>query len=202
MAIQRSLLALQQQNATFNQQTKLAEIDRKKEEAANKPMPSSLIKEEVKDLELIDNLEAQIKPLSLVIKNLTIDPVTKKAPLELGIVNNKNYEFANATGYSTTESRAYANLERAIQAATNLKVSAENGVQTDKDVLRFANEFLAAYGKNDTQTTFEALDNFVKAAEIARQKTEIRINKRRSAAGVKPMFENTLSDQDLFDKYK
>jgi len=174
----------------------------KQSQLANKPMPPSLIKEEGKDLELIDNLEAQIKPLSLVIKNLTIDPITKKAPLELGFVNNKKYAFDNATGNSTTESRAYANLERAIQAATNLKVSAEKGVQTDSDVLRFANEFLAAYGKNDTQTTFEALDNFVKAAEISRQKTEVRINKRRKAAGVNPLFENTLSDQDLFDKYK
>jgi hypothetical protein len=68
--------------------------------------------------------------------------------------------------------------------------------------LRFANEFLAAFGKNDTRITFEALDNFVKATETARKKTQIRINKRREAAGVKPFFDNILSDQDLFDKYK
>jgi len=174
----------------------------KQSQLENKSLPPSLIKEEGKDLELIDNLEAQVTTLSPVINNLKIDPITKKAPLELGFVNNRKYELANATGNSTTESRAYANLERAVQAATNLKVSAEKGVQTDKDVLRFANEFLAAYGKNDTQTTFEALDNFVKATETARKKAEIRINKRREAAGVKPFFENTLSDQDLFDKYK
>ena len=193
---------LEQMRINGRKEIEQAKNEFKQSQLENKSLPPSLIKEEGKDLELIDNLEAQITTLSPVINNLKIDPITKKAPLELGFVNNRKYELANATGNSTTESRAYANLERAVQAATNLKVSAEKGVQTDKDVLRFANEFLAAYGKNDTQTTFEALDNFVKATETARKKTEIRINKRREAAGVKPFFENTLSDQDLFDKYK
>ena len=193
---------LEQMRINGRKEIEQAKNEFKQSQLENKSLPPSLIKEEGKDLELIDNLEAQVTTLSPVINNLKIDPITKKAPLELGFVNNRKYELANATGNSTTESRAYANLERAVQAATNLKVSAEKGVQTDKDVLRFANEFLAAYGKNDTQTTFEALDNFVKATETARKKTEIRINKRREAAGVKPFFENTLSDQDLFDKYK
>jgi len=174
----------------------------KKSQLENKPMSAGLIKDENKDLELIDNLDAQITTLSPVIENLKIDPKTKKAPLELGFLNNRKYELANATGNSTTESRAYANLERAVQAATNLKVSAEKGVQTDKDVLRFANEFLAAYGKNDTQTTFEALDNFVKATETAKKKTQIRINQRRRAAKIEPFFEDISSDEDLLNKYK
>lgn len=174
----------------------------KKSQLENKPMSAGLIKDENKDLELIDNLDAQITTLSPVIENLKIDPKTKKAPLELGFLNNRKYEMANATGNSTTESRAYANLERAVQAATNLKVSAEKGVQTDRDVLRFANEFLAAYGKNDTQTTFEALDNFVKATETAKKKTQIRINQRRKAAKIEPFFENISSDEDLLNKYK
>ena len=193
---------LEQMRINGRKEIEQAKNEFKQSQLENKSLPPSLIKEEGKDLELIDNLEAQITTLSPVINNLKIDPITKKAPLELGFVNNREYELANATGNSTTESAAYANLERAVQAATNLKVSAEKGVQTDKDVLRFANEFLAAFGKNDTRITFEALDNFVKATETARKKTEIRINKRREAAGVKPFFENTLSDQDLFDKYK
>ena len=193
---------LEQMRINGRKEIEQAKNEFKQSQLENKSLPPSLIKEEGKDLELIDNLEAQVTTLSPVINNLKIDPITKKAPLELGFVNNRKYELANATGNSTTESRAYANLERAVQAATNLKVSAEKGVQTDKDVLRFANEFLAAFGKNDTRITFEALDNFVKATETARKKTEIRINKRREAAGVKPFFENTLSDQDLFDKYK
>jgi hypothetical protein len=175
----------------------------KQSQAANKPMPAGLIKDELKDNELIDSIDAQVTALVPVIKNLVIDPKTNKAPLELGFINNRKYEFANATGNSTTESRAYANLERAVQAATNLKVSAEKGIQTDKDVLRFANEFLAAYGKNDTKTTFEALNNFVKAAQTAKEKTQARIDKRREAAKVEPLYKgNSLSDEDLLNKYK
>jgi len=175
----------------------------KQSQASNKPMSGALIKDEIKDEELIDNLDAQITTLAPVVQNLVIDPKTNKAPLELGFLNNRKYELANATGNSTTESRAYANLERAVQAATNLKVSAEKGVQTDKDVLRFANEFLAAYGKNDTKTTFEALSNFVKATQTAKEKTQIRIDKRRDAAKVEPLYRgNSLSDEDLLNKYK
>jgi len=193
---------LEQMRINGRKEIEQAKNEFKQSQLENKPMPAGLIKDESKDLELIDNLDAQITTLSPVIENLKIDPKTKKAPLELGFVNNRKYELANATGNSTTESRAYANLERAVQAATNLKVSAEKGVQTDKDVLRFANEFLAAYGKNDTQTTFEALDNFVKATETAKKKTKIRINQRRKAAKIEPFFEDILSDEDLFDKYK
>jgi hypothetical protein len=175
----------------------------KKSQVSNKAMSGALIKDEIKDEELIDNLDAQITTLAPVVQNLVIDPKTNKAPLELGFLNNRKYELANATGNSTTESRAYANLERAVQAATNLKVSAEKGVQTDKDVLRFANEFLAAYGKNDTKTTFEALSNFVKATQTAKEKTQIRIDKRRDAAKVEPLYRgNSLSDEDLLNKYK
>jgi len=193
---------LEQMRINGRKEIEQAKNEFKQSQLSNKPMPAGLIKDESKDLELIDNLDAQITTLSPVIENLKIDPKTKKAPLELGFLNNRKYEVANATGNSTTESRAYANLERAVQAATNLKVSAEKGVQTDKDVLRFANEFLAAYGKNDTQTTFEALDNFVKATETAKKKTKIRINQRRKAAKIEPFFEDILSDEDLFDKYK
>jgi len=193
---------LEQMRINARKEIEQARNEFKQSQLANKPMPIGLIKDENKDLELIDNLDAQITTLSPVIENLKIDPNTKKAPLELGFLNNRKYEAANATGMSTPESRAYANLERAVQAATNLKVSAEKGVQTDKDVLRFANEFIAAYGKNDTQTTFEALDNFVKATKIAQEKAKIRINHRRKAAKIEPYFEDISSDEDLLNKYK
>jgi len=193
---------LEQMRINGRKEIEQAKNEFKQSQLANKPMPAGLIKDEADDLKLIDTLDAQITTLSPVIKNLTIDPITKKPPLELGFVNNRKYELANATGNSTTESAAYANLERAVQAATNLKVSAETGVQTDKDVLRFANEFLAAFGKNDTRITFEALDNFVKATETAKKKTKIRINQRRKAARIEPFFEDTSSDEDLINKYQ
>lgn len=163
------------------------QIEKLKSDNKNKPMATSLQRDEIKDLEAIDNLDAQITSLTPALKNLRIDPKTNKAPLELGPINNLKYQAAAASGFSTLESRAYADLQRAVQSAVNIKTSAEKGVQTDNDVLRFANELIAAYGKNDTKTTLEALSNFVKAAETAKEKTLRRIEQRRASAGA-PAF--------------
>lgn len=162
----------------------LQNLDFKRSLLANQPLKPGLQKEEDNDFKLIDNLKTQVSSLEPVISTLTIDPKTGKPPLELGPVNNRRYELANATGSSTPESRAYANLERAVQNATNLKTDAAKGVQTDKDVLRFANELIAAYGKNDTKTTLESLTNFVNAAKNAQVKTLEGIERRRASQGV------------------
>lgn len=162
----------------------LQNLDFKRSLLANQPLKPGLQKEEDNDFKLIDNLKTQVSSLEPVISTLTIDPKTGKSPLELGPVNNRRYELANATGSSTPESRAYANLERAVQNATNLKTDAAKGVQTDKDVLRFANELIAAYGKNDTKTTLESLTNFVNAAKNAQVKTLEGIERRRASQGV------------------
>tara|TARA_R110000868_G_scaffold164156_1_gene396552 strand:- start:2355 stop:3602 length:1248 start_codon:yes stop_codon:yes gene_type:complete len=162
----------------------LSTLDLKKQLFANQPLKPALQKEQDNDFKLIDNLKAQVDSLEPVIQTLQINPQTGKAPIELGPINNKRYELANATGNSTPESRAYANLERAIQNATNLKTDAAKGVQTDKDVLRFANELIAAYGKNDTKTTLESLNNFVNSAKKAQVNTLDGIERRRFSQGI------------------
>ena len=148
----------------------------------------SLQKDEAKDLELVDSLAAREESLRPALTSLTPDPTTKKVPLELGPVNNVRYAAQNAAGKSTLESRAYAALQRAVQEATNLKTDAAKGVQTDKDVLRFANELTAAFGKYDTKTTLDALSNFVKATGTAREKTQKRIDSRRKSQGIEPYY--------------
>jgi len=172
------------QIANMQNEFKLQNLDFKKQLLSNQPLKPALQKEEDNDFKAIDNLKAQVSSLEPVIQTLQINPQTGKAPLELGPINNKKYELANATSRSTPESRAYANLERAIQNATNLKTDAAKGVQTDKDVLRFANELIAAYGKNDTKTTLESLNNFVGAAKKAQVNTLEGIERRRSSQGI------------------
>jgi hypothetical protein len=153
-----------------------------------KVLPASLQKEEDKELELVDSLTARSEALQPAVASLTPDPVTKKPPLALGPVNNLRYQAQNAAGNSTPESRAYAQLQRSVQEATNLKTDAAKGVQTDKDVLRFANELIAAFGKNDTQTTLDALSNFVKTTDKARVNTQKRIDSRRKSQGIEPYY--------------
>lgn len=153
-----------------------------------KVLAPGLQKEEDKDLEIIDNLTARKETLAPVIQALTPDPKTNKPFLELGPVNNALYRAQNLAGNSTDQSRAFANLERSIQEATNLKTDAAKGVQTDKDVLRFANELIAAFGKNDTKTTLEALTNFNNATEKSQDRIKIRIDSRRKAQNIDPYF--------------
>jgi hypothetical protein len=153
-----------------------------------KVLAPSLQKEEDKELELVDSLAARETSLAPAIASLTIDPKTNKAPLELGPVNNLRYLAQNAAGNSTDESRAYASLQRAVQEATNLKTDAAKGVQTDKDVLRFANELIAAFGKNDTKTTLDALTNFSKSTLKAKENAQKRIDSRRISQGVEPYY--------------
>jgi hypothetical protein len=151
-----------------------------------KVLPSALQKEEDKDLELVDSLKLRTETLQPAVTSLTVDPKTNRAPLELGPLKNTRYQAQNASGNSTEESRAFAALQRAVQEATNLKTDAAKGVQTDKDVLRFANELTAAFGKFDTKTTLDALNNFVTATNKARTSAEKRIESRRKSQGIEP----------------
>jgi len=153
-----------------------------------KTLAPSLQKEEDKELELVDSLKAREDSLAPAIASLTPDPKTGKISLELGPVRNLRYQAQNAAGNSTPESQRFAELERAVQAATNLKTDAAKGVQTDKDVLRFANELIAAYGKYDTTVTLQALNDFVKATAKARENAQKRIDSRRKSQGVDPYY--------------
>jgi hypothetical protein len=153
-----------------------------------KVLAPSLQKEEDKELELVDSLTAREASLAPAIATLTPDPRTGKPPLELGPVNNLRYQAQNAAGNSSVESRNYAALQRAVQEATNLKTDAAKGVQTDKDVLRFANELIAAFGGNDTKTTLEALSNFSKSTGKAKENAQKRIDSRRISQGIEPYY--------------
>jgi hypothetical protein len=153
-----------------------------------KVLAPGLQKEEDKELELVDSLKAREDSLAPAIASLSPDPKTGKISLELGPVRNLRYQAQNAAGNSTPESQKFAELERAVQAATNLKTDAAKGVQTDKDVLRFANELIAAYGKYDTTVTLQALNDFVKATAKARENAQKRIDSRRKSQGVEPYY--------------
>lgn len=164
-----------------------AEIAATKGTAPSKPLGASLQKSEDKDLEAIDTYTAQSEALKPSITNLTPNSEGVRK-LELGPAKNAKYIAQNALGNSTPESRAYEGLKSAVDTAVNLQVSAEKGVQTDKDVLRFANALIAAYGRNDTQATLEALNRYNDAIEKAKTRTTQRIDQRRTSQKVEPLF--------------
>lgn len=173
------------QNKAADIEFKKALLASKQAEKANKPLPASLQRAEDKDLETIDNLTAQESALLPSIQNLTPDSKGVRK-LELGPTKNLKYMAQNASGNSTPESRAYEALKSAVDTAVNLQVSAEKGVQTDKDVLRFAQALIAAYGRNDTEATLSALKRYQEAIANSKAKTQARLESRRRSQGVEP----------------
>ncbi len=156
--------------------------------AQGQRLSPTLQKSEDADIELIDNLSSRASSLNEPIQALTPDPKTKVPQLQLGPALNLQYQALNAAGRSTPQSRAYAALQRSVQEAINLKTDAAKGVQTDRDVLRFANELTAAFGKNDTAVTLEALENFQKATKAAEANARNRVDRRRTSQGLEPVF--------------
>lgn len=154
---------------------------------ANKPLPASLQKDESKDLETIDTYTAQQQALQPAISSLTPNEKGVRK-LELGPIKNLQYAAQNLAGNSTPESRAYEGLKSAVDAAVNLQVSAEKGVQTDKDVLRFAQALIAAYGRNDSEATLQALKRYNDSLAKAQERTKSRLESRRKSQGVEPYF--------------
>lgn len=153
-----------------------------------KTLSANLQKEETANLENIDKYEAQIKALEGPIKNLIPDSKTGKPFLDLGIGKNAWNTLINTLGASDPKSRAYEELQSAIDTAVNLQVSAEKGVQTDKDVIRFRDALVAARGRNDTKATLQALIRFKNAIETAKEKTQKIIEGRRKSQGVDPYY--------------
>ena len=170
-----------------DRQARIAAAAAGKAEAPPKPLAASLQKSEDKDIEAIDTYLAQGEALKPSILNLTPDAKGVRT-LELGPAKNAKYIAQNALGNSTPESRAYEALKSAVDTAVNLQVSAEKGVQTDKDVLRFANALIAAYGRNDTAATLQALTRYNEAIEKAKTRTEARVDQRRISQKVEPLF--------------
>ena len=202
---QRNLALLREKNAAkqelerekLDYKRELADEKKRQEEEKkeNKTLTAGLQVKEDEDLKLVDNYVAQQKTLAPALAALTPDRKTGKRLLELGPLKNRKYELANIRGRSTDESRAYENLQSAIKTAVNIQTDAAKGVQTDRDVLRFADALIAAYGKNDTEATLQALKRFNAAAKDAEVKTKQIIESRRKSQGVKPYYGGEPSAQ-------
>ena len=155
----------------------------------------SLQKEEGSDLELIDTYEAMSAVLDTPVKSLTPDEKTGVVALSLDPISRANYAARNYAGKSSPESRAYADLQASVAQAVNIKTDAAKGVQTDKDVLRFANALIEASARNDVKGTREALVKFQDAAKTAAAKAKVRVNSRRQAQNVGVYFTDVATPE-------
>lgn len=193
--IEAQIQAAKERNAS-QQEIARMQIEGRKDLAAlaatlktstTKSLPASLQKSEDDDLTKVDAAFAQTEALNPVIQALTPDKEGKRI-LDLNPKKVAGYVYQNSMGKSSPESRAYAQLKEAVGAAVNIKTSAEKGVQTDKDVLRFADALIAASGRFDSQATLDALQRFNEANLKDQERIQKRINSRRTSQGVEPYY--------------
>jgi hypothetical protein len=176
--IAKMRLDSQRELEEMRQQNRLDLFRVKQEANGTKPLSAGLQKDEDKELSQILSNKDLVDTVSRPIDALT------NGTLKLGPVSNMTATLRNWAGSSNEASAAYADMQRAVQSATNIKVSAEKGVQTDKDVVRFANELIAAAGGNDTKVLKQALENFSNAAKKDSENKQRTIQSRRKSQGV------------------
>ena len=172
----------------------LAQLAASMKASQPKALPASLQKDESKDLETIDTYTGQVNALTPALSALTPNEKGVRK-LELGPLKNIKYEAQLAAGNSTPEALAYEGLKSAVDTAVNLQVSAEKGVQTDKDVLRFAKALVASYGRNDTEATLQALKRYQESIITAQDRAKSRVESRRRSQGVDPYYVNDTTQQ-------
>lgn len=179
--------------AQSQNEIRLATLDLRRDtlNAKNGTLPATLQKAEQGDLEQYDSRGDEIELMNKALTELRGTEGQK--PLVLGPFQNKKYEAQNATGFSTPESRRYAGIQSAYKTAVNTKVSAEKGVQTDKDVVRFAEALIAAYSGNDFDALQKATVDYTDAVKRSRDTLQKRIQGRRKNAGT-PFYDFGLQD--------
>lgn len=150
-------------------------------------LPDSAIKYEEEDVSKIDALSNLNDTIKAPLSYLTPDK-TGNVAVELSPKKIFEYNARNASGNSDEQSRKYAEIQQAVQRATNIKTDAAKGVQTDRDVLRFANELVAAFSKYDTKAMASALSNLQKAQQREQDSLKKRVNERRAGYKVEPRY--------------
>ncbi len=193
-ARERGATQLQIAQLQIESRNQLAQLAAALKGSQPKALPASLQKEEGKDLETIDTYTGQIQALTPALNALTPDEKGARK-LELGPLKNIKYEAQLAAGNATPEALAYEGLKSAVDTAVNLQVSAEKGVQTDKDVLRFAKALVASYGRNDTNATMQALKRYQESIVNAQERAKGRVESRRKSQGVDPYYVGEPSQQ-------
>jgi hypothetical protein len=158
--------------------------------AAQRPertLPASLQKSEDADYEAVDSAAGLAMSLEPVINTLGgFGEKPNKPTLNLSAANNFRNQALNFLGQSTPESREYSQLEETKIRIINESLRLNKGTQTEGDAQRAAREVEAAWARNDTEATRQALLRLYKITERAKKNRETQIDRRRKSQGVAP----------------
>lgn len=150
-----------------------------------KVLPASLQKAEDADFDAIESvsgLNMSLEPVITSLGGFGSKPVNPS--LNLGATNNAMNTARNFLGMSTPESRQYSQLEETKIRIINDSLRLNKGTQTEGDAQRAAREVEAAWAKNDTEATRQALLRLYQINERAKQNKEQQIERRRKSQGI------------------
>jgi len=151
LALAQSNNALAKQQADFNQQMKLDEAQRKKDEAANKPLRPDLAKEEDADYMLAKDA-----------KNLATDAYgyinkIKSGEILFGVKNKAMIGLMNISGTENENATARNDYDRFVKNLVSESLRLNKGTQTEGDAKRATEAIKSAESPTDAAKAMNTL---------------------------------------------
>lgn len=182
LEIARENNATRAQIAAMNQQYRQDVLDLRREmgqtKKDSKVLPASLQKAEDEDYAAIDTAQGVVEGIKPIIKSLN------DGSLNLSGAGNLLFKAKAAIGSSDPEILQYQALERNLNRFVNESLRLNAGVQTDGDAQRAANEYQAAFSKNNTKAMAASLNELKTINERAIKNRQNQINRRRKSQGI------------------
>jgi hypothetical protein len=172
-------------NRQFQMQITQMRQDMKAQQDANKPqrpLPASLQKAEDADFEAIDTATAVVSDIAPIINNL------ETGQLNLSRLNRAKMTAQAFVGSSDPEVLRFQELERNLTRFVNESLRLNKGVQTEGDAQRAAQEYQAAYSKNDAKGMTAALKELEKINKRVAENRRKQIDRRRKSQNLPVVF--------------
>jgi hypothetical protein len=115
-------------------------------------MPIPLVMYSMTEAGKIDQTAFGLQQVDSVLKDF------KSGKLKLSVKDNFSNQLKTLAGRSDEGSRAFSNMQTALEEMRNARLNLNTGVQTEGDALRAINEFLANYDKYDTATAIQQFE--------------------------------------------
>jgi len=176
LALAQSNNALAKQQTDFNQQMKLDEFNRKKEEAANKPLRADLAKDEEADYAKA----SEARNLAIEANNYVTS--IKRGDIKFGLKDRATLAIMGAAGSNNPDVIARNDFERFKTRLVNESLRLNKGTQTEGDAQRSIKELQSAESAVDAAKSINTLAE-LNARKVSDAKTSIE--RRRINANAK-----------------
>ena len=170
----QAYLSLAQQQATFNQDLKRQDVERKAEIARNKPLPANLSKGEEEDYDIAKASTNLATDANSYVKRI------KSGDIKFGLKDRASIATRGAFGSSDPDVIARQDYDKFIERMTSENLRLNKGVQTDKD---FERELKLLKSAESAASAEKIMQNLVDINVRKVQDAKDSIERRRVNAG-------------------